>query len=78
MSYIFKQIHFFRSTLSTMDTERLSQPHRITKVVCGPECTFVILENGELYACGDNAFNRLGIGKDRNMAMTLVNIYLRM
>lgn len=59
-----------------MDVNRLGQPYRIAKVVCGNDCTFILLESGELYACGDNAFNRLGIGKDNSMANTLVSSYI--
>lgn len=57
-----------------MTMSSLSPTRNITNIVCGPDCTFVILENGQLFACGGNSFNRLGIGKDLKMASILVNV----
>lgn len=53
--------------------KRLKQPYRIHKVVCGPDSTFIILENGQLYACGNNNNNKLGLGNNITMADTLVS-----
>lgn len=36
----------------------------IKKIVCGPDCSLVLLNDGSVYACGRNNSNRLGFGKN--------------
>jgi len=36
----------------------------IKKIYCGPECSFILLHDGSVYACGRNNCNRLGFGKN--------------
>ncbi|OAF68335.1 hypothetical protein A3Q56_03921 [Intoshia linei] len=49
-----------------MDLKRIFLPFPylkifICKVICGYSSTFIILADGNIYACGDNKYNKLGI-----------------
>jgi len=35
-------------------------------VACGGSHSMLLLKNGVLYTCGDNAYGQLGLGNDRN------------
>lgn len=35
---------------------------KIDDVYCGPDCSLLLNERGEVYCCGSNAFNKLGMG----------------
>ena len=48
----------------------------IEKIDCGPDCSLVLLKNGEVFACGRNNYNKLGLGRKNENVMTFVSNYL--
>lgn len=48
------------------------QLKHISKIICGPECTIILLESGELWAAGRNTDNRLGFGLATKQSMVFV------
>ncbi|CAO1402354.1 unnamed protein product [Diamesa serratosioi] len=36
----------------------------IVKIYCGPNCSLLLLGNGDIYACGKNNSNKLGFGRN--------------
>lgn len=45
---------------------------KVTKIICGPECTILLLDSGELLAAGRNTDNRLGFGSATKQSMVFV------
>ena len=44
------------------------------QVVCGQNCTFVLLGNGTVQACGEGSYGRLGMGNsDDLLSLTVVS-----
>lgn len=35
----------------------------IEKIGCGPDCSLLLLKNGEVFACGRNNYDKLGLGR---------------
>lgn len=35
----------------------------VKQIVCGPDCSLLLLNDGSVYACGRNNMNRLGFGR---------------
>lgn len=48
---------------------------KIENIVCGLECTVLLLDGGEIVACGRNSDNRLAFGKDISKSMIYVSIF---
>lgn len=53
-------------------TTHLTQP--IKSIFCGPDCSSILLENGEFYSCGKNSNNKLGFGIAVGKSMFLVSL----
>lgn len=47
--------------------------HEIKSIFCGPDCSSILLENGEFYSCGKNTNNKLGFGVTVGKSMFLVS-----
>lgn len=35
----------------------------IDRIYCGPDCSLILFKNGEIFACGQNNFNKLAFGR---------------
>lgn len=46
----------------------------IEKIYCGPNCSLLLLENGDVYACGHNNNNKLGFGRNVETVEAFVSI----
>jgi alpha-tubulin suppressor-like RCC1 family protein len=46
--------------------QRVATPARVRAVVAGAEHSFLLLETGEVYACGANSGGQLGLGDNQN------------
>lgn len=47
---------------------------KIQKIACAQDCTFLLLENGEVLAAGRNSDNKLGIGENNLKSMVFVRL----
>lgn len=47
----------------------------IDKIGCGPDCSLILLKNGEVFACGRNNYDKLGLGRKIENVLTFVSIF---
>lgn len=47
---------------------------KIQDIECGPDCSMVLNERGEVYCCGNNCYNKLGIGNKIDNSFVLKKI----
>lgn len=62
---------YFSNIPRLVITSHLPKP--IKSIVCGPDCSTILLENGQFYSCGKNSNNKLGFGRAVNKSMFFVN-----
>lgn len=63
---------YFSNTPRLVVTTHLTQ--QIRTIFCGPDCSSLLLENGEIYSCGKNSNNKLGFGKSVSKSMFFVSV----
>lgn len=61
----------YSSSPRRINSSFFNQP--ILKVVCGVECSLLLLDSGDILATGRNTFNRLGFGKGTAKSMIFVS-----
>lgn len=72
-----KDLHYswLPALLESRVSQREQERHRVVqKIECADKCTFILLEGGQVLACGLNVYDRLALGSGVDIAWELVRV----